>query len=112
MKKGRTERRMDVIMAGRLSSAGSVQHTEWVSIRNISGHGAQVTCDQRWEVHDLVSLGETVGDHHLDAEVVYCHPTADNRYSVGLKFSTVAHMYGGVAPVPYQTESLAEANAR
>jgi PilZ domain len=112
MKKGRAERRMDVIMAGRLTSAGSVRHTEWVTIRNISVHGAQVTCQQPWEVHQRVSLGETVGDHHLDAEVVYCHPLADNRYAVGLKFATVVHMYGGRSCLPYQTQSWLRADAR
>jgi hypothetical protein len=112
MKKGRTERRMDVLMAGRLTSAGAIRHTEWVTIRNISVHGAQVTCERFWEVHDRVSLGETVGDHHLDAEVVYCHPLPGNRYAVGLKFSTVAHLYGGVSCVPHQTQTLSGADAR
>jgi|HubBroStandDraft_1064217.scaffolds.fasta_scaffold100712_3 hypothetical protein len=112
MKKGRTERRMDVIMAGRLTSAGSLRHTEWVTIRNISVHGAQVSCERPWAVHGRVSLGETVGDHHLDAEVVYCHPISGNRYAVGLKFATVAHLYGGVSCLPQHTQSLSGADAR
>jgi hypothetical protein len=112
MKRGRAERRMDVIMAGRLSCAGAIRHSEWVSIRNISVHGAQVICERPWQVHERVSLGETVGDHHLDAEVVYCHPTAGNRYAVGLKFATVAHMYGGVSCLPAQTQSWLGADAR
>jgi hypothetical protein len=112
MKKGRTERRMDVIMAGRLTSAGAIRHSEWVTIRNISVHGAQVTCERPWTVRERVSLGETVGDHHLDAEVVYCHPISGNRYAVGLKFATVAHLYGGISCLPHQTQSPFEVEAR
>jgi hypothetical protein len=112
MKKGRAERRMDVTIAGRLSAAGAVRRTEWVTIRNISVHGAQVNCERPWQVHERVSLGETVGDHHLDAEVVYCHPTSGNRYAVGLKFATVAHMYGGASGLPLQTQYWSGADAR
>jgi hypothetical protein len=90
MKMERAERRMEVMMAGRLAATGSDPTREWVSIKNISGHGARVISGRHWQVQQPVLLAETVGEQHLDAVVVYCQRLAGDRYAVGLKFTSVA----------------------
>jgi hypothetical protein len=90
MKLERAERRMDVMMSGRLAAAGSDLAREWVAIKNISGHGARVISSRHWPVRAPVLLAEAVGEQHLDAEVVYCQRLAGDRYAIGLKFTSVA----------------------
>ncbi len=97
MKIERSERRMDVMMAGRLAAAGAYPMAEWVTIKNISVHGARLISDRRWRPHEPVCLGERVGDQHLDAEVVYCVPMDGDRYAVGLKFISAADSYHNVS---------------
>jgi len=81
---------MDVSLAGRLETSGARTASERIMIRNLSSHGARVISGRPWHEHDHVNLSETVGDYHLDAEVVYCERLADNRYAVGLKFEAAA----------------------
>ncbi len=90
MKLERAEPRMQVMMAGRLAAAASDESREWVSIKNISGHGARVISARNWQVQQPVLLAETVGEQHLDAVVVYCQPLAGDHFAVGLKFTSVA----------------------
>jgi PilZ domain-containing protein len=113
MKLERAERRMDVTMAGRLAAVGSDPNCEWVSIKNISGHGARVISCRRWQVHEPVFLGETVGDQHLDAEVIYCQRLAGERYAVGLKFTSFAAAHDSMwTPRPSLQAALHRAHAR
>ena len=93
---------MQVMMAGRLAAAESDASREWVSIKNISGHGARVISARNWQVQQPVLLAETVGEQHLDAVVVYCQRLAGEYYAVGLKFTSVAGAH----------ESLSERRAR
>jgi hypothetical protein len=88
---------MDVIMAGRLAGAGTDTTPEWVSIKNISAHGARVISSRNWQSREAVLLAEAVGDQHLDAEVVYCQRLAGDRYAVGLKFISVAAVHESLA---------------
>ena len=87
---------MDVSLAGRLEPAGAHAASERVMIRNLSSHGARVISGRPWRQHDHVNLAETVGDYHLDAEVVYCEGLPDHRYAVGLKFEPAAPCHCGV----------------
>jgi hypothetical protein len=113
MKIERSERRMDVIMAGRLATADTYPAAEWVAIKNISGHGARIISVRRWRMHEQVCLGETVGDQHLDAEVVYCQCLEGDRYAVGLKFTSTADAYDSVsAPRARSPEVAHHARAR
>lgn len=103
---------MDVIMAGRLATADAYPAAEWVAIKNISGHGARIISGKRWRTHEQVCLGETVGDQHLDAKVVYCVPLDGDRYAVGLKFTTVTESYEAVnAPMGGPQEPVQHARA-
>jgi hypothetical protein len=79
---------MDVSLAGRLEPAGAHSASERILIRNLSSHGARVISGRPWHQHAQVNLAETIGDYHLDAEVVYCERLSDNRYAVGLKFES------------------------
>jgi hypothetical protein len=81
---------MDVSLAGLLETPGTHTPSERIMIRNLSGHGARVISGRSWHQHDHVNLSETVGDYHLDAEVVYCERLSDNRYAVGLRFESAA----------------------
>jgi hypothetical protein len=92
---GRAEHRMDVSLAGRLEPAGAHTPSERIMIRNLSGHGARVISGRPWLLHDHVNLSETVGDYHLDAEVVYCERLSDNRFAVGLKFEAATASQAG-----------------
>jgi hypothetical protein len=97
MKIERSERRMDVMMAGRLAIAGSYPVAEWVAIKNVSVHGARIISGRRWRPNEQVCLGESVGDHYFDAEVVYCERLEGDRYAVGLKFISAADAYESVS---------------
>jgi PilZ domain len=89
---GRCEHRMEVSLEGRLEiSSGQQSLCDRVMIRNLSTHGARVISGRPWHTRDRVNLSETIGDYHLDAEIVYCERLADNRYAVGLKFSAGAN---------------------
>ena len=92
---GRTEHRMDVSLAGRLEAASLHAAGERIMIRNLSNHGARVISGRPWHLHDHVNLSETVGDYHLDAQVVYCERLSDNRYAIGLRFEVAATAYTG-----------------
>jgi hypothetical protein len=87
---------MDVSLAGRLEPAGAHTPSERILIRNLSSHGARVISARSWHQHDHVNLSETVGDYHLDAEVVYCERLSDNRFAVGLKFYTTTPAHSGI----------------
>jgi hypothetical protein len=100
MKLERAERRMEVMMAGRLAAAGSDPAPEWVPIKNISGHGARVISSRHWPVHQPVLLAETVGEQHLDAVVVYCQRLAGDRFAVGLRFTSVAGAHESLSARP------------
>ncbi len=86
---------MDVSLAGRLEPAGGATSSERIMIRNLSSHGARVISRRPWHERDQVNLSETIGDYHLDAQVVYCERLADNRYAVGLKFESDAPTHSG-----------------
>ncbi len=88
---GRCEHRMEVSLEGRLEISGPQPLCDRVTIRNLSTHGARVISGRAWHARDRVNLSETVGDYHLDAEIVYCERLADNRYAVGLKFGLGAN---------------------
>ncbi len=77
---------MDVSLAGRLEPTGVRTSSERIMIRNLSSHGARVISARAWNLRDHVNLSETVGDYHLNAEVVYCERLSDNRFAVGLRF--------------------------
>jgi hypothetical protein len=112
MKSERAERRMEVKMAGRLSTVGSGPAPERVSIMNISGHGARVISTHHWQVQERVLLAETVGEQHLDAQVVYCQRLAENQYALGLKFISVAGAHESLAvPRPASRASSRRADA-
>jgi hypothetical protein len=97
MKLERAERRMEVKMAGRLSTVGSDPAPEWVAIMNISGHGARVISSRHWRAQERVLLAETVGEQHLDAQVVYCQRLGENQYALGLKFTSNAGAHESLA---------------
>jgi hypothetical protein len=86
---------MDVSLTGRLEPSGAPTSSERIMIRNLSSHGARVISGRPWHLHDHVNLSETVGDYHLDAEVVYCERLSDNRYAVGLKFESTTSGHSG-----------------
>jgi PilZ domain len=92
---------MDVSLVGRLEPSGAHTASERIMIRNLSSHGARVISGRLWHEHDQVNLSETVGDYHLDAEVVYCERLSDNRYAVGLKFESAAPSHSGANPHSY-----------
>ncbi|HTV80935.1 MAG TPA: PilZ domain-containing protein [Steroidobacteraceae bacterium] len=98
---GRTEHRMDVSLTGRLEPLGPRAAGERIMIRNLSSHGARVISGRPWQENDHVNLSETVGNYHLDAQVVYCERLADNRYAVGLKFEPDAASHAGTTSHSY-----------
>jgi hypothetical protein len=98
---GRVEHRMDVSLAGRLEPAGAHASSERIMIRNLSSHGARVISARSWHLRDHVNLSETIGDYHLDAEVVYCERLSDNRFAVGLKFASAAAAHTGATAHSY-----------
>jgi PilZ domain len=92
---------MDVSLPGRLEPAGAHSSTERIMIRNLSSHGARVISGRSWHLHDHVNLSETVGDYHLNAEVVYCERLSDNRFAVGLKFAAAPASHAGASSHSY-----------
>lgn len=112
MRPERSERRMDCMMAGRLAAMGNHAMCEWVAIRNISIHGAQVVSERPWCEGGQVNLGETVGQQQLDAEVMYCERLRDGRYALGLKFIAVERLDTGLYSPQYRSqEAWCDANA-
>ncbi len=79
-------------MSGCLAATASDRTREWVSIKNVSGHGARVISSRQWPEREPVLLAETVGEQHLDAVVVYCQRLAADRFAVGLKFTSGAQL--------------------
>jgi len=92
---------MDVSLAGRLDPVGAHAASERILIRNLSSHGARVISGRSWHERDQVNLSETIGDYHLDAQVVYCERLADNRYAVGLKFESATAAQTGATSHSY-----------
>ena len=86
---------MDVRLTGRLKAAGAHTSRERIMIRNLSGHGARIISVRDWHENDHVNLSESIGDYHLDAEVVYCERLPDSRFAVGLKFELATPSYSG-----------------
>jgi len=109
----RAERRMEVMMTGRLAGAQCDPGREWVSIKNLSSHGARILCSRRWTIGEPVLLAESVGEQHLEAKVVYCQRLAADRYAVGLQFTSAAGAHESLpAPGPRTRPNSALSGAR
>jgi hypothetical protein len=54
---------------------------------NVSARGARVLTTKPWKPNDRLNVRSLLGSFRSRARVVYCVPTSDNQFAVGLHFS-------------------------
>ena len=53
---------------------------------NISPRGARVLTTKPWKPNDRLNVRSLLGSFRSRARVVYCVPTSENQFAVGLQF--------------------------
>ena len=57
---------------------------------NVSPKGARVLTTKPWKPNDRLNVRSLLGSFRSRARVVYCVPTSNNQFAVGLQFSAAA----------------------
>ena len=57
---------------------------------NVSPRGARVLTAKPWKPNDRLNVRSLLGNFRSRAKVVYCVPTDDNQFAVGLQFFAAA----------------------
>jgi polyphosphate kinase len=57
---------------------------------NISPRGARVLTPKPWKPNERLNVRSLLGSFRSRARVVYCVPTSDNQFAVGLQFFAAA----------------------
>jgi hypothetical protein len=57
---------------------------------NISPRGARVLTTKPWKTNERLNVRSLLGNFRSRARVVYCVPTSENRFAVGLQFFAAA----------------------
>lgn len=57
---------------------------------NVSARGARVLTDKPWKPNERLNVRSLLGNFRSRAKVVYCVPTSDNQFAVGLQFFAAA----------------------
>ena len=82
---GRIEKRVAMAIPVCLADAEELQIANEAVTENVSRHGARVVSKRRWKAEEEPQLTVRSGEIRRQAKVVYCEPTADGRFCVGLK---------------------------
>ena len=88
--KGAIEKRLYLNMPFELSKLQSSNGAERTITENISSIGARVLSRRAMEPHEQLLVSSRVGNLRTKARVVYCRPSPDGRFGVGLRFEGVA----------------------
>src|SRR5215475_11172439 len=57
---------------------------------NVSARGARVLTPKPWKPNERLNVRSLLGSFRSRARVVYCVPTSDNQFAVGLQFFAAA----------------------
>ena len=57
---------------------------------NVSARGARVLTTRPWKPNDRLNVRSLLGTFRSRARVVYCVPTSNNEFAVGLQFFAAA----------------------
>ena len=83
---GRIEKRVPLAVPVYLMPAEDQFAAEKAITVNVSPRGARVVTKRQWQAEERSWLAPMSSDFHLQADVVYCQPLNDRRFSVGLRF--------------------------
>jgi PilZ domain len=83
---GRIESRAMVTIPVHLVPLENVFGAETTTLINISRRGARVITGRRWRQGEQLGLASMSGEFRRQATVVYCHPSTEGQFCVGLEF--------------------------
>ena len=85
---GRIEKRIQMAVPVYLVSLKEPRIAERVLTENVSTHGARVVTKRLWRPGEQQWISPLSGQFQLEAQVVYCQPISNQRFSVGLDIRT------------------------
>ncbi len=83
---GRIEKRIPLEIPVHLVSLKMPRTTERVLTENVSPHGARVVTKRRQQTGEDQWITPLSGQFQLQAQVIYCQPSANGDFCVGLDF--------------------------
>jgi hypothetical protein len=86
---GRSEKRVTMAIPVCLVVVEKLLFADQAMTVNVSSQGARVVTRRRWQPEEQPRLALSSGEIRTQAKIVYCEPSADGRYCVGLQFSAI-----------------------
>ena len=84
---GRFEKRFDIAVSVFLAGLKESRTRERTVTENVSPHGARVDTARFWRRGEKLMIMPLIGEFLQDAQVIYCHRKANDRFCIGVKFS-------------------------
>jgi hypothetical protein len=82
----RSEPRVPMEVAVRLTGDGLLPGTEATFTENVSSRGARILSSRRWKVNDHLTIATLTGSFRSTARVAYCLPQSQAGFAVGVEF--------------------------
>ena len=83
---GRIEKRLPTSVPVYLASLEEPRSRERTLTENISPHGARVISQRFWQSGEASLISRLTGEFRQIGRVIYCLPTAGDRFCVGVEF--------------------------
>ena len=85
---GRIEKRLPTLVPVYLASVEEPRSRERTLTENVSPHGARVISQRFWQSGEESLITPLTGEFRQVGRVIYCLPTARDRFSLGVEFLT------------------------
>ncbi len=92
---GRIEKRLPMAVPVYVTSAKEPRDMEKTLTQNVSPHGARVVTKRLWRPGEEPLITPLTGEFPQPARVVYCRPSGNGGFCVGLKFPGRSVKWGG-----------------
>jgi hypothetical protein len=88
MPRGRCDKRISKEVVVELVRSDAPEPKEVALVQNVSARGVRVATQQTWHPGDNLLLSSPESGFQTQARVVYCQRLENNRFAIGLEFST------------------------
>jgi len=90
----RIEKRLPTLIPVYLASVEDRHTREQTLTENVSPHGARVISKRSWRQGEETLITPSTGEFQRVGRVIYCLPTAGDRFCLGLEFPDRAVKWG------------------
>jgi hypothetical protein len=94
MKRLRIEKRLPTLIPVYLASMEDRHTRERTLTGNVSPHGARVISKRSWRQGEETLITPSTGEFQRAGRVIYCLPTAGDRFCLGIEFPDRAVKWG------------------